>query len=109
MEAGEAKAGEKLFKKCKACHQVGTGAKNRTGPILTGIVGSPIGAREGYKYSKTFKAMAAEGKIWTLENLAAFLTKPKAFAPKTKMSFSGFKKEADRNNIIAYLASVTAE
>ena len=48
------KAGEKAFQKCKACHQVGEGAKNRSGPILNGVVGRAAGSVDGFKYSKDF-------------------------------------------------------
>ncbi len=98
--------GEKVFKKCKACHQIGEGASNRTGPILTGVVGRPAASVEGFKYSKGMKEMAGEGLIWDEANLDQFLTKPKAFVKKTKMGFAGLKKEGDRAAIIAYLKSV---
>jgi len=109
MEAGDATAGEKVFKKCKACHQVGEGAKKRVGPVLTNVVGSPMGASEGFKYSKGMLAKNEEGGIWDVESLQAFLTKPRDFVTKTKMTFPGLKKEEDRNNIIAFLASVADE
>lgn len=99
------KKGEKVFKKCKACHQVGDKAKNKTGPILNGIVGAPIGAVEGFKYSKAMKALGEEGAIWDDENLTAFLTKPKKFLKKTKMSFAGLKKETDIEAVTEYLKS----
>ena len=99
------KKGEKVFKKCKACHQVGDKAKNKTGPILNGIVGAPIGAVEGFKYSKAMKALGEEGAVWDDENLTAFLTKPKKFLKKTKMSFAGLKKEADIEAVTEYLKS----
>jgi len=99
------KKGEKVFKKCKACHQVGGKAKNKTGPILNGIVGAPIGAVEGFKYSKAMKALGEEGAVWDDENLTAFLTKPKKFLKKTKMSFAGLKKEADIEAVTEYLKS----
>lgn len=98
--------GEKVFRKCKACHQVGEGAKNRSGPILTGIVGRAAGAVEGFKYSKPMKAAADGGLIWTQEELAAFLAKPKAYMKGTKMSFAGVKKESDQAAVIEYLKSV---
>ena len=100
-----AKHGEKVFKKCKACHQVGDSAKNKTGPILNGIVGAPVGAVEGFKYSKAMQGLAETGAMWTEEELAAFLTKPKAYLKKTKMSFAGLKKEDDITAITAYLKS----
>lgn len=99
-------AGEKVFKKCKACHQVGEGAKNKTGPVLNGIVGQAAGDVEGFKYSKALQAKADEGLVWTEDTLAAFLAKPKAFMKGTKMSFSGLRKEKDLAAITAYLASV---
>lgn len=98
-------AGEKVFKKCKSCHQIGEGAKNRSGPVLTGVVGGAAGAVDGFKYSKALRAMAADGLIWDETNLQEFLTKPKKFMKGTKMSFSGLRKEADLTAITAYLAS----
>lgn len=97
--------GEKVFKKCKACHQIGEGAKNRTGPVLTGIVGHAAGAHEGFKYSKAMKDAAEGGLVWTEEELHAFLAKPKAYMKKTKMSFAGLKKDDDITAVIAYLKS----
>lgn len=105
LAGGDVAAGEKIFKKCKACHMIGEGAKPRTGPILTNIVGAEIGDAEGFKYSKGMLALAEEDTVWTIENLTAFFTKPKDFVAKTKMSFAGLKKEEDRANLIAYLAS----
>lgn len=99
-------AGEKVFRKCKACHQIGEGAKNRSGPVLTGIVGQAAGQVEGFNYSKPLMAMAEDGLVWDAENLQAFLSKPKAFMKGTKMSFAGLKKEADLAAITAYLASI---
>ena len=100
--AGDAAKGEKVFKKCKACHAVEEG-KNKTGPSLYGVVGRAAGSIEGYKYSKAMKAKAEEGLIWSEENLDAYLKKPAAFVPKTKMKFAGIKKDKDRENLIAYL------
>jgi len=99
------KAGEKVFKKCKACHQVGEGAKNRTGPVLTGIVGHAAGAAEDFRYSKPMEKAGEEGLIWSEDELHAFLAKPKAYMKKTKMSFAGLKKDDDIAAVIAYLKS----
>lgn len=98
--------GEKVFKKCKACHQVGEGAKNRVGPVLNGIMGQPAGAVEGFKYSKALMAKAEQGLIWTDEALTEFLSKPRTFIKGTKMSFAGLKKDKDLTAINAYLRSV---
>jgi len=96
--------GEKVFKKCAACHKVGDGAKNSTGPQLNGIVGNAAGAVEGFKYSKPMADMAAGGLVWDDASLHAFLENPKGFMKGTKMSFAGLKKEEDRAAVIAYLA-----
>ncbi|MEO1293175.1 MAG: c-type cytochrome [Pseudomonadota bacterium] len=107
FDADLAKKGEKVFKKCKACHQVGDKAKHRTGPILTGIVGAPMAAVDGFKkYSKVLKAKSAEGAVWDEAALDAFLAKPKKWLKGTKMNFAGLKKETDRTAIIEYLKSV---
>ena len=105
LAGGDVEAGEKVFKKCKACHMIGDGAKNRTGPILTSIVGAPIGASEDFNYSKGMVEHAEAGEVWTIENLNALFLKPRDFVTKTKMSFAGLKDEDDRANLIAYLAS----
>lgn len=95
-------AGEKVFGKCKACHQVGDGAKNRSGPALNGIVGADIAAVDGFKYSNTLAEMDG---AWTPETLAAFLADPRGFAKGTKMSFAGLKKEEDIAAVTAYLST----
>ena len=97
--------GEKVFKKCKACHKVGEGAKNSTGPILNGIFGAPAGAVDGFKYSKALLGAADDGLVWTDESLAGFLTKPRKFMKGTKMSFAGLRKEKDIAAVVAYLRS----
>ncbi|MFN3253181.1 c-type cytochrome [Roseibium album] len=98
-------SGEKVFKKCKACHAVGEGAKNKSGPQLNGLIGRPMGAVEGFKYSKVFVAAHGEGRIWDETALTEFLAKPKSYMKGTKMSFSGLKKEEDLAAIKAYLKS----
>lgn len=99
-------AGEKVFKKCASCHKVGEAAKNGVGPMLNGIVESPAGAVEGFKYSKPLIDMAAAGLVWDAASLSAFLENPKGFMKGTKMSFAGLKAEDDRAAVIAYLASI---
>ncbi len=97
-------AGEKVWKKCKACHQVGDGAKHRVGPILTGIYGRKAGTIEGFKkYSKAMKAARDAGLVWTDATLVSFLAKPRAFMKGTKMAFAGLKKDEDLAAIVAFL------
>ncbi|MCB1471515.1 MAG: cytochrome c family protein [Rhodobiaceae bacterium] len=100
---GDATKGEKVFKKCKACHEVGEGAKNKVGPELTGIVGRAIAGVEGYAYGDDIKAKGAELGAWTEELLFEYLASPKDFVGgKSKMTFA-LKKDDDRHDVIAYL------
>lgn len=100
--AADIKAGEKVFKKCKACHVVDA-EKNKTGPHLVNIMGRKAGTLESYtKYSK---AMVAADVIWDETTLDAYLEKPKKYIKGTKMAFAGLRKEKDRVNVIAYLKS----
>lgn len=98
-------SGEKVFKKCKACHAVGEGAKNKSGPQLNGLFGRQMGSVEGFKYSKVFVAAHGEGRVWDEAALVEFLAKPRSYMKGTKMAFSGLKKEDDLAAITAYLKS----
>ena len=100
--AGDAAKGEKVYAKCKACHDNEKGV-NKVGPTLKGIVGRAAASVADYKYSDAMVAKGAEGLIWTEENLAAYLPDPKAYVPKTKMAFAGLKKPDEVADIIAYL------
>ena len=102
LAAGDAATGEKVYAKCKACHDVEKGV-NKVGPTLKGIIGRAASSVADYKYSDAMLAKAAEGLVWTEENLAAYLPDPKAYVPKTKMAFAGLKKPEEVANIIAYL------
>ena len=97
--------GEKLFKKCKACHEIGEGAKNKSGPQLNNVLGRVAGSVESFRYSKGFVAAGEDGLVWNDETLAEFLKKPRSYIKRTKMSFAGFKKEADIESITIYLHS----
>ena len=99
------KAGEKVFKKCKACHQIGDGAKNKTGPHLNAVFGRPIGGVDGFRYSNGFVTAGQEGRVWDDTEMAAFLTRPKDYIKGTKMSFAGLKKQEDIAAVSAYLKS----
>ena len=92
--------GEKVFKKCAACHSIAKGKGNKIGPALFGVLGRQAGSLADYKYSK---AMIAHGKPWTFEEMNSFLTKPKDWVKGTKMSFVGLKNAKDRAAVILYM------
>ena len=100
MALGDVAAGEKIFKKCAACHSIEKGGANKIGPALYGVVGSKVGHVSDYKYSK---ALATYGKQWSFEELNGFLTKPASYLKGTKMSYAGLRKETDRASVIKYL------
>lgn len=101
--AQDVEAGKKVFKKCRACHAVGEGAKNKIGPHLNDLFGRTAGTLEKFKFSKAMKAAGADGTLWNDETISQFVTKPRNYIKKTKMSFSGLKKQKDRDNLLAYL------
>lgn len=99
LAEGDAAAGEKVFRKCQACHVVKPGV-NRVGPSLYGIVGREAGKVEGFKYSK---AMAESGITWTEDQISAYLANPRGVVKGTRMAFAGLKDEQDRLDVIAYI------
>ena len=100
MAMGDLAVGEKVFKKCAACHSIVKGGKNNIGPALYNVVGRKIGVINDYKYSK---ALTEYGKEWTFEELNGYLTKPAKWIKGTKMAFAGLRKEKDRASVILYL------
>ena len=100
MAMGDAVSGEKIFKKCAACHSINKGGKNKIGPALYNVVGRKVGDINDYKYSK---ALATYGKEWTFEELNGFLIKPAKWVKGTKMAYAGLRKEKDRASVIKYL------
>ena len=96
--------GEKVFKKCAACHSIAKGGGNKIGPALWGVLGKQAGSVSDYKYSK---AMAAHGKKWSFEEMNSFLIKPKDWIKGTKMSFAGLKSKNDRVAVILYMNEKT--
>ena len=117
---GDPALGEKIFKRCMACHKVGDGAKNGVGPVLNGVIGRPAGTVDGFAYSQLNKNAGAAGLVWTEEAILTYLADPKGFLEKfltdagkadqiagaTKMAFK-LPKEDERQNVIAYLKQFT--
>lgn len=104
--AQDAAKGEKVFAKCRACHQVGPTAKNGVGPELNGIVGRVTATAPDFNYSDALAAKGAEGHVWTKEELALWVENPKALIPGNKMVFVGLKKPDDVANLVAYLETL---
>jgi len=100
MALGDVMSGEKIFKKCAACHSINKDGKNKIGPALYNVVGRAVGGVNDYKYSK---ALASYNKEWTFEELNGFLTKPSSYLKGTKMAYAGLRKEKDRASVIKYL------
>ena len=100
MAMGDLAHGEKVFKKCAACHSINKGGKNNIGPALYNVVGRKVGSISDYKYSK---ALSEYGKEWTFEELNGYLIKPAKWIKGTKMAFAGLRKEKDRASVILYL------
>ncbi len=103
QDADQVAAGEKVFRKCAACHQIGEGAKSGVGPALTGVIGRTAGTLEGFRYSKPMVTAGEEGLVWNDDTLFTYLADPKAMVKGTKMMFAGLKSEDDRHAVIAYI------
>ena len=102
LALGNIDHGEKVFKKCSACHMIVSVGKNMIGPNLWGVIGRTAGSVSDYKYSK---AMVAYAKNWNFEEMNSYLIKPQAYIKGTKMAFAGLRKEKDRASVILYLNS----
>jgi cytochrome c len=102
LALGDTTHGEKVFKKCSACHIVAKGGKNLIGPALYGVVGRASASIPDYAYSSALKA---HGKKWSFEEMNAFLLKPRSYIKGTKMAYAGLRKDKDRASVILYLNS----
>ena len=104
LSLGTEEHGEKVFRKCSACHVVAKGGKNKIGPALYGVLGRKSASVSGYKYSK---ALTTHGKVWSFTEMNSYLIKPQAHIKGTKMAFAGLKKEKDRASVILYMNSMS--
>lgn len=104
--AADATAGKAVFKRCAACHT--TDAKNRVGPGLEGILGRPVGAADGFRYSKAMLEFSEDGKVWNEQLLGEFLASPKGLVKGTSMAFPGLKKPEEIANLITFLKDPSA-
>ena len=108
-QEGNPQDGAEVFKKCRACHDVGPDAKNKVGPLLNGIIDRRAGTIEGFSYSEANKSAGAKGLMWTEATLFSYLENPLAFMPGTKMVFAGLKDAQDRKDVIAYLKTFSSK
>lgn len=109
LASANAEQGARAMSRCTGCHNVEEGAPNKQGPGLYDVVGRVIGGHEGFAYSQDLASMGEGGETWTYEHLNDFLLAPRDFAPGTKMNFAGLRNAEERANVIAYLASLSAD
>ena len=102
-QTDDADNGKEIFKVCRPCHQVGSGAKNGIGPSLNGILGRTAGTIPGFVYSDVNKEAGTKGLLWTEESLSNYLENPATFMPGNKMTYAGLKDQDRRRDLIAYL------
>jgi cytochrome c len=105
---GDPQNGERIFRQCSGCHQVGQGAENRIGPQLNNIFDRTAAAAEGFRYSEGLVRAAAGGLTWDFSSLDAYIENPRALVSKTRMNFPGLPEQQDRDDLLAYLRQFSA-
>ena len=100
-------SGEKIAKRCVACHTFDKDGPNRTGPNLWAIVGAPVAGKDGFSYSSALRAVGDEGRVWDYEKLDAYILDPKGYIPGNTMNFAGLRKPEQRAALIKYLRTKT--
>lgn len=108
-EGGDAQRGEARYGVCRPCHEIGRGARHRTGPSLNGLFGRKAGSAESYAYSASMVFTGMRGVVWSEETLEAYLSDPKKFTPGTAMPLVGVSGEANRRDLIAFLREASTE
>jgi cytochrome c len=100
--AGDVEKGKQQFAKCAICHSTEPGV-NKIGPSLAGIVGRKAAGDAKYAYSTAMKNF---NQVWDEKTLDTYLANPRQVVPGTKMIFPGLKNQSDRDDVIAYLATL---
>jgi cytochrome c len=103
VDAELAAAGEAVFRRCSACHQVGPEAQNRVGPVLNEVIGRTAGTVEGFRYSNAMTEAGEGGLVWTEEEMYAYLENPRQKVPGTNMAFAGLRDSDERLAVIEYI------
>ena len=106
---GNVADGEEVFKKCRACHEVGPDARNKVGPLLNGILGRKAGSIDGFAYSPANKKAGDDGWVWTEEKLLKYLENPRTTMPGNRMAFVGLADDQDRLDVLVYLKTFSAK
>lgn len=110
-QAAEAHAdpahGRAVYQVCRPCHEIGRGARHRSGPHLNGLFGRRAGVIEGYPSTPGMVFAGLRGAVWDAESLAAFLSNPKGFAPGSAMPLIGVPDLEDRRDLIAFLRAAS--
>lgn len=106
-EGGDPDAGERLFRACAPCHQIGAGARSGVGPHFDGLFGRRAGSLEGFRYSGAMRRKGEDGLAWDEATLDAYLEKPRAYVPGTRMSYRGMAEAQARADVIAYLKALS--
>ena len=100
LQAADADKGQRVAKKCVACHTFEKDGANKIGPNLYDVLGRALGAVDGFAYSGALKS---KGGDWGFAELDAFLANPRKWMPGTKMAFAGIKKEEQRADLLLYM------
>jgi cytochrome c len=98
--------GEKIFNKCKSCHNIVASEGNKVGPNLNKVIGRLIGSKNDFNYSKKLTSFSQDDQKWTQENFFKYIYSPKNFAPGGRMAFAGIKKETEIADLFAYISSI---
>jgi cytochrome c len=106
--SGRMAAGERAFQKCYACHDIARGRNSLSGPTLHSILGRPIAAEPGFRYSPALLALAKSEGRWSAGLLDRFVADPEAVAPGTAMTFTGMRNAGERAQLIQYLRTLGA-